>query len=350
MNKTTVIMLDRRKRDDRFDIARGICILLMVMGHAGFGMEFHKIIHTFHMPIFFFISGYFYRPEKTPNIVNYFSHLACTLLLPYLVFVMFYESLHVIYSHSFSIQDILLQTISSNHNRIDVAGSLWFLLCLFSAKMIYFTIERAASKIGMSEICFTILIIVISLIANCLRIIDVMLPFCLDSALSCLLLIHCGYIIWKNKESKWGKMLMNLTIELFLTLLVLFLITEYFNTDINVRRNRFGFIPFYWISCFSAIFIIINLSSIIDKSLNKICCMCKRTLCFWGRESLVFLIFNELMLYIVSCSFRLFGVPSVVISDNYYVHALLVMFAMILLSCCANIARKRPFKYLFGKF
>ena len=47
------------------DVFRGLGILLMVMGHIGFGGIFDKFIHAFHMPMFFFVSGYFYHRKVT---------------------------------------------------------------------------------------------------------------------------------------------------------------------------------------------------------------------------------------------------------------------------------------------
>ena len=46
-------------------IARGICIILMVIGHSGCPGLLYKFIYLFHMPFFFFASGYFCRPEQT---------------------------------------------------------------------------------------------------------------------------------------------------------------------------------------------------------------------------------------------------------------------------------------------
>ena len=255
----------RTNRIKSFDIARGICIFLMVMGHTGFGMEFHKIIHAFHMPIFFFISGFFYRPEKIYSVGSYLAHRLRTLLLPYLIFCLFYELLHIIYTNEFSLQTFLIEIVSSNHNRIDVAGSLWFLLCLFSANFLYLIVDRISDRVCMNMRGKTILIFVISLTANCFRKMDIMLPLCLDSALSCLLLIHAGYLLYKNKESMLGKKLMMMPCVLFLLFLLLFVVSEHLNMDINVRRNRFGILPFYWVSCFCGIFIILNISSWLDK-------------------------------------------------------------------------------------
>src|SRR5512140_3521698 len=50
------------KRIEYIDIARGIGILLVVLGHndfAAFSPFFHQVIYSFHIPLFFFLSGYF---------------------------------------------------------------------------------------------------------------------------------------------------------------------------------------------------------------------------------------------------------------------------------------------------
>ena len=46
------------KRLDYVDTLKGIGILLMLMGHVPFGANFDYYIHAFHMPLFFFISGF----------------------------------------------------------------------------------------------------------------------------------------------------------------------------------------------------------------------------------------------------------------------------------------------------
>ena len=53
----------RKSRMDYIDIYRAFGIILMVMGHIGFGGKFDKFIHAFHMPMFFFISGFFYKEK-----------------------------------------------------------------------------------------------------------------------------------------------------------------------------------------------------------------------------------------------------------------------------------------------
>lgn len=52
----------KKERDKSIDIARGLAIILVVVGHSGINQYFWNLIYFFHMPLFFFISGCFFRP------------------------------------------------------------------------------------------------------------------------------------------------------------------------------------------------------------------------------------------------------------------------------------------------
>ncbi|RIK53716.1 MAG: hypothetical protein DCC59_06230 [Chloroflexi bacterium] len=56
------------RRIDYIDIAKGIGIVLVVMGHNDFALISpfgHKLIYSFHMPMFFFMSGMFSKPDMS---------------------------------------------------------------------------------------------------------------------------------------------------------------------------------------------------------------------------------------------------------------------------------------------
>lgn len=44
----------QNQRIEYIDIAKGVGIILMIMGHIGYGELFHRFIHAFHMPLFYF--------------------------------------------------------------------------------------------------------------------------------------------------------------------------------------------------------------------------------------------------------------------------------------------------------
>ena len=57
-----------QKRDLTLDLAKAICIILMVIGHSGCPDYLHRFIYMFHMPCFFFISGYLLNDKYLTNL------------------------------------------------------------------------------------------------------------------------------------------------------------------------------------------------------------------------------------------------------------------------------------------
>lgn len=67
-------------RIKEIDIVKGILIILMVAAHYERGV-FHDIIFLFHMPLFFLISGYLWKDNK--SIVTKFKNL----IIPYIFYI-----------------------------------------------------------------------------------------------------------------------------------------------------------------------------------------------------------------------------------------------------------------------
>lgn len=71
------------------DVARGIAIISIIIGHMGI-REVERFVFTFHVPIFFLISGYFISERS--KFSEFVQRKAKTLLLPYyltcLVFIL----------------------------------------------------------------------------------------------------------------------------------------------------------------------------------------------------------------------------------------------------------------------
>lgn len=70
-----------QKRIDWIDIAKGIGIISVILGHLRTPLYISEMIFSFHMPLFFVISGYFYKERKLKNFIflKYKS-----LILPYI--------------------------------------------------------------------------------------------------------------------------------------------------------------------------------------------------------------------------------------------------------------------------
>lgn len=137
------------KRENWVDIAKGIGIILVVMGHACCPKLPHGIIYSFHMPLFFFLSGLFISRQCENDFLTYLRKNFRSLMLPYFYFnlisIIFHYSMSAIFH-----KELLEGSVTDNIVGIFIGmrfGSsyhhvLWFLPCLFFAKMFVFPMYK----------------------------------------------------------------------------------------------------------------------------------------------------------------------------------------------------------------
>ena len=126
------------QRYPHIDIAKGLLIILVVLGHISTGNDLdHKYIFWFHMPAFFILSGLFLAKERPmrDEAKNRFRRL----IVPYLVFSLTLGTLA-------RGGDIIKQTvgtlISANGNITYYTYPYYFIVVLFGATLIYCAMRR----------------------------------------------------------------------------------------------------------------------------------------------------------------------------------------------------------------
>jgi len=136
-------------RNNTVSIAKGLGIMLMVIGHSGCPMGLTYFIYFFHMPLFFFISGYFFNPESVDSKRIFLNRKIKTLWMPFLKWSLIFLLLHnVLYSIHF---EEVLYTWTDIWKRLIIIpfmfgedtllGGYWFLNNLFycSVLCLFFT-------------------------------------------------------------------------------------------------------------------------------------------------------------------------------------------------------------------
>ena len=74
------------KRIDYIDVARGIAILLMIIGHVlTVGGWKRNIIFSFHMPLFVIASGFFFKENEKFSVM--IRKALKTLIIPFLIII-----------------------------------------------------------------------------------------------------------------------------------------------------------------------------------------------------------------------------------------------------------------------
>lgn len=72
-------MKTKSTRLQYIDIAKGIAMICIILGHLG-NASINRIVFTFHVPIFFFITGYFTNKKRDLNgFIKIRQNIACSI-------------------------------------------------------------------------------------------------------------------------------------------------------------------------------------------------------------------------------------------------------------------------------
>lgn len=278
-----------KERIEYIDFFRGVGIILMVMGHMafgglqGFGYLIEKYIHSFHMPMFFIISGYFY--QKKVNWISFVKGKTRTIMLPYIAFGGGYSIIWYL-----SNRDIrpIFRLLWVNDYDLPYEGALWFLTALFLTTIIFDGIQRIFKK----EAAILVMCIICVGIGHITCILNIQLPWSLDAALVGVGLMYVGGVIKRND------VLMNLKwyYSAIMAVIVAWLI--YLNGAVNMNGGTYSNIFLFWINAVGATIVGLNWSRYFCEKIPD--SVLSGFVSWIGRNSIVFLCCNHIPILVVS--------------------------------------------------
>lgn len=282
------------QRDKSIDIAKGLGILLVVLGHIPtLPTEIKKIIYSFHMPLFFFISGYLYNEAKYNSwtTTNFVKSRIKKFIVPYFImgFICFalFGVLYPIIANGFSIEYLkqaakyLIGLFYSwgSPNFMAWSSPLWFLTCIFIAEIILYLVLKNCDK----EYVVFIIIGAIGFIYTLIT--KIRLPWNADVALTAVCFMYIGNICRRydiiNKVYN---------IKYFLILLIILSVSIIFNSKIDYNLRVYGNILLTYCSGISGSILIILISKLIKEN---------SVLEYFGRNTLYIMGFTYSILNIV---------------------------------------------------
>lgn len=125
-------------------IAKGMGILLMVVGHSGCYSCINHWLYMFHMPLFFFLSGFLFKDKYLNNKTLFLKRKIKGLYFPFVTWVIIFALLHntltTIHINSTyytpdSLQNHILSAFIFHYDEA-LVGGYWFLRELFYANII----------------------------------------------------------------------------------------------------------------------------------------------------------------------------------------------------------------------
>ncbi|GAF22731.1 O-acetyl transferase [Bacillus sp. JCM 19047] len=136
------------ERIDWIDALKGFTIMLVVWGHLNTPYIPEAIIYSFHMPLFFVISGYLNK-NRNNSLGKTVKSKGKALLIPYLIFatlsVPVGVAMNYVSGEGISASTIVLNFLFLNGN-VGWNSPIWFLVVLFLVEVAFWFYNRSNTK------------------------------------------------------------------------------------------------------------------------------------------------------------------------------------------------------------
>lgn len=259
-------------KDDWITYFKAIGIMLVVIGHTYIPNNVKNFIYLFHMPMFFFISGYLYKEKDSCSPIKYLKKKLKRLYFEFIkwqcIFLVFHNFLVLIKFYpknsSYNLKEILecFFKIISFQSTEQLGGAMWFIPALFGTSVIFCIIRFIVLKFDNKFQKFlNIILIVICMIIGY----TTDLPRFLSVSFSAISIFYIGFIYRKFEK----KIVLNLQ-GVIISLIILLVLNQF--GSINMVNNSYETICFLIVASLSGIYINIYIAKIISnrEGINKL--------------------------------------------------------------------------------
>jgi len=267
--------MDKLKRFDYVDIAKGLGMLMVIWGHINSGSTF-VLVYSFHMPLFFFLSGIVFNSNRYNSFKEFFIRKVKNLIIPYLIFSFLTWLVWVAYTIVFhsSVDSYfmpLLQTFIAQGSGGFLVHNvpLWFVSCLLLIEFLYYFISKINNDL------FIILICVIFAVASyvmelCTPVFDfTLLPWSIGVAFAAIIYYAAGNLLMKHnilsrvKEFCNNKKVISWVILVFMTVALYYF--ALLNGHITMGHEQYNNRLLFYFNGFLGSFCVLIFSFLTEK-------------------------------------------------------------------------------------
>ena len=330
-------------------MAKGYGILAVFVGHMVQSSPLGLFVYSFHLPLFFFISGYLFKTDG--HFGSFIKKKARSILLPYFtlgLLVLFcdafyplffsgrhFSTKHLMYELSKEFMAFLFQCRYS---------TLWYLAVLLGVNILMFFV----CKIGKQ---YVQAVVVVALFATAMVYYYVLdgseLFWNIDAAFPALLFFWGGYFI-KDKDlisdrlHKFDKKPVILIVSLIINIAFNVLSLVITGDGLEMYRCSYGIPPFTVISAFAGILFIITLSIMTTA----------KPIIYIGKNSLIFFMWHQAVVYpVLDAVYYMIGIEGYGSNPGSF---LLIVLSRLILTCLimaglTEFLRRTPLRIFTGK-
>jgi fucose 4-O-acetylase-like acetyltransferase len=294
-------------RINYMDIIKALAIIVVVIGHSGSPHPIYNIIYLYHMPLFFFISGYFYKNEYSNNISLLIKKRIKSLYIPFLAYEVLFLWLHNTFfklniyndvvgfknsvEHLYSLQDMIdaFRSILLFQGTETLLGAFWFIPTLFAVNILFGIISKVVKNNEHKRMSIIFIMFIIGNLISVDKIqVGELTNHYFGIALVALTIFYCGYL-FKNYE---GKISYNVN---FLFVAISFLILSSLYGTLEISSQNYVNPSFIILCSLTGIYLNIFVAKKIMESNIKI-----NVLKFIGANSLTIMALHFLCFKLVS--------------------------------------------------
>lgn len=305
------------------DDCKAIAIFLVILAHTQICGSVTDWISVFHMPLFFFISGYLFSFQRNPDARSFIKKRFRQLVVPYifinLITYLFWLLVSRHYGVSPTEESIAwyqpLQAALLCYGKGMVHNiPLWFLLCLFIVEVIYYYLYKPLSHWQRWGV--TVIFGLLGYINY--QFIPFVLPFSLGTAFVAMIF----YFLGNEMKTSLEKLQLSVLLQLIL-LFVSVIVVTYFsitNERIYLYFNQYGNYLFFLIAAISGICMTYILCHFFANWLGKnkvIEYISRYTLTICGFHLMTYTLLKGVAVYIIGIQLEVFNetiLPNVVLA------------------------------------
>ena len=308
------------------DYGKALAIYLVVLAHTAIFKPVEAFIYTFHMPFFFFMSGYLFSFDKYPSYLQFAKRRFKQLIIPYVIlnlitYLLWFFVLRKVgddANEAVSVFSPLIAAAVVNAKAMVHDVPLWFLAALFVVENLYYLLyKNKRYNIIVTSILFVI--VVINVTFNPVR-----LPFCLDIALVALLFYRLGCVL-KEKGDKIFKP------YLFVVSVVVMTLVFIFNGKVAMHTNTYNNIFMFVIGGASGCYFMSYICKMLQGLFGErkfVCAIAKDTLLICAFHLIIFAVLKGVMLYV-------FKIDPSILTGTVFLN---VIFAFISMMICVGVS------------
>lgn len=328
-------------RDQTLDILKGFGIILMVVAHSGAPVWLHDTIYTFHMPLFFIASGWFFSERNIDDNLGFATRKIKSIYWPYWKWCVIFLLLHNLFysvgilngsygdngsvSHIYSIKNMVVRAVDLTFRMTSyeeyLLGAYWFVRSLLWGSLLLCFFSALLSKVTNMKIrtCILSVAAIFGILGGAISLFNIHIPFWPQGGyreMMAVFFLGMGYML--RKQDWWRS---NWWLIAIFAVIPLSLLLEPTKLSTSPTFVMWLLIPFTGLAGYAFFY---NLSNVIANQQGKMAVV----LSYIGRQTFYIMTFHFLMFkpasllktYFLGLDWRMIGCHPVIPpeGDNWY--------------------------------